>query len=144
MKKYFSILFCFSILVISIYSCKKSAPASVQQNDITGNWRITRIAIDSNGNGIIDNNELLAPTSYDSTHVYLFNSNGTGQVTSGGSITGTFSWSLLNDNTYLNLYFSGSATGQVVEHIDTLSAEVMTLRDTSVKPIVWNLYTKQH
>ncbi len=87
---------------------------------------------------------MIAPTSYDSTHIYAFSSDGSGMVTSAGSNTGSFTWALLNNNTYLKLYFSGSITDQVIEQIDTLSAEVMTLRDTSVNPIVWNLYTKQH
>ncbi len=144
MKQYRSAISLACILVSFLFSCKKSESSSVQQNDLTGNWRITRIAIDSNGNGIIDNNELLAATFYDSTHVYQFSSDGTGQVTSSGSNISSFSWALINDNTYLKLYFPGSITGQAIQHLDTLSAEVMTLRDTSVTPVVWNLYTKQH
>ena len=125
-------------------SCKKTTKSSVQHDDIMGKWRRTRVAIDTNGNKKIDDLELLSPSSYDSTHVLVFNSDGSGLITSSNVSVGTFSWSLENNNTYLRIDYAGSATGTITQHIDTLSSSAMTLRDTTGVSVVWNLYTKQH
>ena len=135
-------IICFFFL-FSFGACKKSAHNSVQHDDITGKWRKTRSAIDTNGNGIIDNNELLAPDTYDSTHILIFNNDGTGEITYMNTNVATFSWSLENNNTYLKIYYAGSITGLTYQHLDTLTYAAMTLRDTTGMSIVWSLYTKQ-
>lgn len=91
----------------------------------------------------MDNNELLAPSSYDSTHVLVFNSDGSGQITYMNTNVASFSWTLENNNTYLKIYYPGSINGLTIQHIDTLSSVSMTLRDTTGISVVWDLFTKQ-
>lgn len=144
MKSFFATFFFTSVLLLTILSCKKTAAPTVWQTDLEGKWRITRIAVDSNQNGILDNNEMLAPTSYDSTHFYSFGTNGKGSLSYLDSSIANFSWNLLHNSTCLQMVYTGAVTGTFNWLIDTLSDEAMTLRDTTAHPITWNLYTRQH
>jgi hypothetical protein len=132
------------LMALVVFSCTKTTKNSIEQDTITGKWRKTRIAIDSNGNGVIDNLELLSVTSYDSAHVFVFSGDGTGSITSMNTVVGDFKWSLENNNTYLKITFPAGATGTSgSRHIDTLAKYEMTLRDTTGGMIKWDLYTKQ-
>lgn len=132
------------LLALVAFSCTKTTKNSVQQDTITGKWRKTRIAVDSNGNGVIDNAELLSVTSYDSTHVFVFSSDGSGSITSMNAVVGDFKWSLENNNTFLNITFPAGAIGTSgSRHIDTLAKYEMTLRDATAGMRRWDLYTKQ-
>jgi len=139
---YRTALVCFTFLfALALFSCTKPGGSSRQHDYITGKWRKTRTAVDSNHNGIIDNFELLAPSAYDSTHVLVFNSDGSGAITSSGATAGAFTWSLQRNNTYLVISYGDTAFGH---YIDTLSRDAMTLRDTTISSISWSMYTKQY
>lgn len=132
------------LLVAAVTACKKSTPTSVQQNYLTGKWRKTRVATDSNNNGRIDDLELSQVTSYDSTHVFVFNIDGSGTILTGTTQVGTFNWQLENSNTYLKVdYYPGTGLTNIYEHLDTLAKEAFTLRDTTGSMVRWSMYTKQ-
>jgi hypothetical protein len=132
------------LMGLFVFSFTKNTKNSIEQDTITGKWRKTRLAVDSNGNGAIDNLELLSVTSYDSTHVFVFSGDGSGSITSMNAVVGDFKWSLENNNTYLKIAFPAGATGiSGSRHIDTLAKYEMTLRDTTAGMTKWDLYTKQ-
>lgn len=136
------IIFSLCCATVLAAACKKSSKTSIQHNDITGKWRKTRIAVDTNGNRLIDNLELLSVSAYDSTHILVFNNDGSGQITYMNTNVGAFSWSLENNNTYLKIVYAGLSSA-IEQHIDTLTADAMTLRDTTGISVIWNLFTKQ-
>lgn len=143
LSKTVSIPGCLCLCCMLLVSCSKSTGPSLQHNEITGKWRKTRSAIDTNGNGKMDPIELLAPDSYDSTHVFVFNSDGSGQIIYQNLIAGSFSWSLENKNSYLRMSYPGTSAAPTLQHMDTLTTTAMTLKDTTGSRLSWSLYNKQ-
>ena len=126
-------------IILLAYSCNKSTPDNPVQDKLVGNWKNTMNVSDSNGNHILDIHD--ARDTINNPYIIQYNTNGTGAYLLNGTSAGTFTWQLLNNNTYLKI----SATGypDAVQHIDSLTSTTLILRDTTGISWIWQVFTKQ-
>lgn len=131
-----------AIFAAAFTSCKKSK-SSPQHDNVTGNWKKTAYAIDTNNNGVMDANEVLPIDSVSAKLIVVFNGDGSGQIITGNVTLNQFAWSLENNNTLLKLIYRDPAGKTTIQHIDNLTSSAMTLKDTSGISAIWDIFNKQ-
>ena len=127
------------VIIIGFCSCKKKHDASPQSN-LIGKWKQVMVVADSNGNGVWDVHD--AVDSINTDIVLDFSSGGAGTIFQTNISIGTFSWELLTNNTYLKTTYPTSV-GSAIQHIDSLTAKTLVLKDTTGISIMWNVFAKQ-
>ena len=128
---------------MTIVSCKKGSSSTSTKDMITGTWTIARIADDTNNNGKADANEWFVPSGLGVTSVSLnLKSDGSFAervIQPGSDTTENGNWTLSSNNAYLTLSLGGSSS---LLHIDTLTAHLLVVKDTSSSTIEWTSLTK--
>jgi hypothetical protein len=128
--------------LFAVVSCKKSSSSPSVQSEIVGTWVASKDAVDLNGNGVMEANEIYADTSFPGATL-VFSSSGTFSDVFMGIPLVTGSWKLVNNNTYLetsDTLYGGSTDYQ---HIDNLTTTSLTLRDTTGGQTSWTILTKK-
>ncbi len=132
-------LLCLCILGALFFSaCSKSSSSSTTNSQLLGTWTLTKIATDSNNDGIPEASEWMTATG-----AITFNSNMTGYhavVTSTFSDTGSFTYTASSTYVVITDIKSGSSPSGL--HIDSLTAHVIQLMDTSNGKKQWYYGTK--
>jgi len=135
---------------LSFASCSKPGSSSSSAT-VVGTWTMQRQATDNNGNGIADASEWSTAASQGITLATLtVNSGGSGSEHYKASFTvaGTtynidtmenFTWALENSNTYIAVTQGGTTTHM---HLDTLTANLMTTKDTTGGTASWTSFTR--
>ena len=145
MKKQVVILFLGTI--IALESCKKSKETTAV-SELEGNWWLSKVYVDTAGNGNINSAKL---TNYANSpgNTYQFNSNGGYYYADYGlGPSGTFYWSLTDNNAYLKI------TDSTYQHGTSIVYPVLQLTSTSLELIdsvvisqqiypAWVFYTKK-
>ena len=140
MNKYvFTILTLAVVAGLSFSSCHKSGSSQ----SVVALWTAQRQATDYNNNGIPDANEWVLMSSYGLSLLTMnFKADGTAQehyvITGSADTTISFNWTISGNN-YLTLMVSG-APG--VLHIDSLTSNLLVLKDTSGGQATWTSLTK--
>jgi hypothetical protein len=119
------------VLGITVMSaCKKSDSNKSTHDKIVGSWKIAQIYVDTNGNGVQDAGELLTDTSL-AHQILQFNANATVITTYYGIPVSQATWSLSNNDTYLNLLDTSSGSNPDHISIQSITSNSLVLKDTS-------------
>lgn len=129
------------IVLAAFASCKKKHNPSVQDN-LLGKWKLNKEAIDTNGNGKMDANEVFTDTS-SANYLLIFNADGTITETYLNVPARQLTWSLENNNTYLKIVDTSSGGKTTHKHIDELTSTSMTWKDTTGGTATWTIFAKQ-
>jgi len=130
------ILFIASAALVSgiMSSCHKSNKSNTAMDLLPGSWKGTFVAVDSNNNNILDVSEQRTDPF---NEVYTFNKDlsGTHTYTIGSTTTiDTFSWTITQNYTYLNITYKGTTSPL---RIDYISHNDLTLRNSATSPVSW-------
>ena len=144
MNRYITTTIIASFFSLVFVSCTKSGSSTNNTStQIAGSWTMQRVGTDYNGNGIADPTEWYSLATFGATGSIVINSSGTGIHTLPSYTTvdsTSFHWSETTGNTYLVVnYVSGISTSY---HIDTLTSNLLVLRDSTGGTFVWRSYTK--
>lgn len=142
MKKLITSALLLSAAIFTITSCKKkeSSLSSEAQKLTTGKWQITKMTADWNGNHMIDSSDFSGTDSIWAFEYYQFNTNGTITATRSGTVFGTGTWQLLNNNTYLKTDTTGGGKASI-EKIEFTNSDKFTLLDTGDNNYIWFEYS---
>jgi hypothetical protein len=138
--KFLDLLFFAAIAFLLYTSCKKNSSDNPVADKLTGKWKYTYFVADSNHNHIMDAHDAIDTIRNNPTIIEYY-PDGTGAYLLNGASAASFTWQLLDNNTYLKV--SGLATGSATQHIDSLTATKLVLRDTTGISYTWQVYTKQ-
>jgi len=137
--KVLKLLFFACIAILLYTTCKKSSIGNPVADKLAGKWKNTYFIADANGNHIRDTHDAI--DTINSPYITEYYPNGTGAYLLNGVSAGTFTWQLLDNNTYLKVSTTGS--GSVTQHIDSLTATIMVLKDTTGISYAWQIFAKQ-
>lgn len=100
---------------------------------------MTQYAIDANGNGIMDADEVVNDSS---NTVMTFNSNGMGNLTDFSGYSSPFKWAAESNN-WLKITDDTLGTSYYL-HIDQLTASTLVFKDTLSGGVAeWTIFAKQ-
>lgn len=137
--KLLNILLFAGIAFLLYASCKKSSSTNPVAASLEGKWKYTYFIADSNGNHIMDAHDAIDTVNNPYTMEYY--PDGTGAYLLNSATVGSFTWQLLNNNTYLKV--SSSTSGSATQHIDSLTATKLIVKDTTGISYTWQVYIKQ-
>jgi len=115
--------------MLAFFSCKKSSSSpSPAANLESGTWVISKVYVDTIGNGVFSTAALVTDTSF-AHEFYQFSSNGVMSYSYyNESSKGT--WALLYNNTYLDVVDTTESLA-VIGNVITLSSSSIELKDTT-------------
>jgi Lipocalin-like domain len=126
------------VVVAFLFACNKSSTGDPVHDKLVGKWKGVKNIVDSNGNHIIDVHD--AVDILNNPYVIEYYSNGTGAYLLNGASAGSFTWQLAGNSTYLTVV---STSGTATQHIDSLTATTLVLKDTTGISYDWQMFSKQ-
>ena len=128
--------------VVLVSSCSKSDSSVDRKTAIVGNWKVTAMSIDTNGNGKIEANEAVATDTAWVHRLYTFSPNGTLTTTYYNEVS-VGSWELQNNNTVVKITDTSNSVPVSYDQILNFSSNSMQLKDTSIGLFFAVTFTKQ-
>lgn len=125
---------------------------SNSKSKLIGTWTIKKAAVDTNQNGRIDPDEIIAVTQIVET--YSFEKNMTGKLDIGGSYSANYNWSLINNDHDILLssirkkahsrilFFRVDPPNQQSLHIEKLSNNLLEVSFTVDNQLSWYSLSK--
>jgi hypothetical protein len=109
-----------ALISLLVVACKKEDSSS-RSELLTGSWRLSFDALDSNRNQTLDANERKAFTDPALTNTtYTFNADGSGAINASGTPAAPFAWNLVNGEQQLVL--TGTSFGTDTSYLYTLTS----------------------
>jgi hypothetical protein len=140
MLKPFILFIATTFLAGTFYSCTPKHDTTTRDL-IAGDWSMTIVADDHNGNGVMDSIEI-ATGSITPSPTYTFVSSGSGYVTLLSNPKTDFTWELV-DNTTMKITGTTPTSTPVTVTIDNLTATDMTLKNTAGGLTSWEVFKKK-